>query len=199
MKNRQAGYSLAEMLTVVAIVGTLALVTVPSFVTFYQSSKVKGSMRNFTSDLRKMRQRAITRGSQTMISYETNAVGSSMANYKRTYTMYDGNLPFNSTSWTRTTRPGTAIAEPVKTLDDVMYFPDHGAATPQTFTDSVNCAALPCVAGTDSKRDIIFFPDGRVQVPSGSTAGNVTIKTDTRVPVSQYTIQISTSGRILAQ
>ncbi len=198
MKTRQSGYSLAEMLTVVAIVGVMALVTVPAFVNFYQSNKMKSTMRSFTTDLRKMRQRAITQGKQTMVSYETTPVNSALASYKRQYTFYDGNLPFNSTAWTRSKRPNTNIDEEPHSLDDVVYFPTHAAATPQTAADTVDCSTLPCVTGTDSKRDIIFFPDGRVQVPSGAAFAQVTIKTDMKIPVSQYVIEMSTSGRIKA-
>src|SRR5258708_35100838 len=71
----QAGYSLPEMITVVAIIGVLALVTIPSFINYYQSSKVKASMRNLTTDLRKMRALAITRGVQTRLSYATGGAG----------------------------------------------------------------------------------------------------------------------------
>ncbi|HEX9407409.1 MAG TPA: prepilin-type N-terminal cleavage/methylation domain-containing protein, partial [Thermoanaerobaculia bacterium] len=59
-KRSQSGYSLAEMLTVVAIVGMLALVMVPNFITFFQSNKMKSSMRNFTTDLRSARALAIS-------------------------------------------------------------------------------------------------------------------------------------------
>ena len=69
--RRQAGYSLPEMLTVVAIIGVLALVTVPAFINFYQAGKMRASMRNFTTDLRGMRQMAITKGVQTQLSYGT--------------------------------------------------------------------------------------------------------------------------------
>ena len=56
----QAGYSLTEMLTVIAIIGMLALVMVPNFISFYNSNKMKSSMRNFTTDLRSARQLAGT-------------------------------------------------------------------------------------------------------------------------------------------
>jgi prepilin-type N-terminal cleavage/methylation domain-containing protein len=195
-KDRQAGYSLAEMLTVVAIVGVMTLVTVPAFVSFYQSNKVKTSMRSFTSDLRRTRQRAITTGKQTMLSFETTSTTATLPNYKRKYYLYEGNLPFNSTSWTRATKPGTSVVEEPRSLDDIMYFPSANNPTPQTFTDVVTCSALPCTAGTDGKRDIIFFPDGRVSIPAGNQFGTVTLRTEMRVPIKQYAVQIQPSGSI---
>ena len=78
--RRQAGYSLPEMLTVVAIIGVLALVTVPAFINFYQAGKMRASMRNFTTDLRSIRQRAITRGHQTILTYDVTASGAGEVN-----------------------------------------------------------------------------------------------------------------------
>lgn len=198
MRNRQAGYSLAEMLTVVAIVGVMTLVTVPAFISFYQSNKAKATMRSFMSDLRRTRQRAITSGKQTMLSFETTPSTATLPNYKRKYYLYDGNLPFNSTSWTRATKPGTSIVEEPRSLDDVMYFPSANNPTPQTFIDVVSCSTLPCSAGTDGKRDIIFFPDGRVSIPTGNQFGTITLRTEMKIPIKQYAIQIQPSGAIKA-
>ena len=39
--RNQRGYSLAEVLTVVAIIGILSLVTVPNFISLYNSGRIK--------------------------------------------------------------------------------------------------------------------------------------------------------------
>jgi Tfp pilus assembly protein FimT len=177
------------MLTVVAIVGVLALVTVPAFITFYQSNKMKTSMRNFNSDLRSVRQYAITQGKQTALSYATGTNA-------RTYDYYLGDKALNSTSWAKITN---TAAVPTRVLDNVVYFPPNGASTPQTFTDVLDCSTPPCVAGTDGRIDVIFFPDGRVQLPGGVTVGQITIMTDMKIPRPQYTISVTPSGRVQAQ
>lgn len=191
-KRGQAGYSLAEMLTVLAIIGALALVAVPSFLTFYQSNKVKASMRNFTSDLRSVRQLAIAQGKQAMLSFGTGT-------NQRTYDWYLGDKPFNSTTWTPQTGPGRLRA--TRTLNDIVYFPAAGGSTPQTFADVFDCTtnAPNCTAGQDAKLDVIFRPDGTVQLPNNVTVGTITMKTDLRLPKSQYTVTISPSGRVQAQ
>jgi len=191
-RGHQDGFSLAEMLTVVAIVGTLALVTVPAFITYYQSGKMKSSMRNFTQDLRSTRQLAITQGKQAMLSYSTGTTA-------RAYDIYLGDKPFNSTSWTARTGATATTRRGTRYLDDVIYFPADSVTTPQTFTDTVSCATLPCTAGTDGRRDIIFFPDGHAQLPGGSTSGTITLKTDRKIWKTQYTIAVSPSGRVQAQ
>jgi prepilin-type N-terminal cleavage/methylation domain-containing protein len=57
----QRGYSLAELLTVMAIVGVLSLVTVPAFMNYAKSARLKNSLRQVSTDVRAARQRAVTR------------------------------------------------------------------------------------------------------------------------------------------
>ena len=191
MRNRrESGYSLPEMLTVIAIIGALALVSVPAFLTFMQSNKMKSSIRGLTSDLRSARQRSIAQGQQMMVSFATGAGA-------RRYDLYQGDRPFLSVNWRKTTLPEN-LKNP-RYLDDIIYFPTAGGATPQTFTDVVSCAALPCTTGTDSKIDVIFFPDGRVQMPAGLTLGTITVKSDKNIPKPQYAITITPSGRVQAR
>jgi prepilin-type N-terminal cleavage/methylation domain-containing protein len=194
-KRNEAGYSLAEMLVVVAMIGILTLVTVPAFITFFQSNKMKASMRNFTSDLRGVRQLAITKGRQTLLTYGTG-------NNARTYDWYLGNKPFNSDVWTPLTGSGRATA--TRTLENPVYFPASG----QTFSDdwdcvssAPNCLAVPPVGtgAPDGLIDVVFFPDGHVQLPAGASSGSIVIKTDQRIPRAQYTVSVSPSGRVLAQ
>jgi prepilin-type N-terminal cleavage/methylation domain-containing protein len=67
--RNQRGYSLMEMLVVVAIIGVLMLITIPNFMTMRKSTIVKGSMRQFTQDLRAARQRAVSRSSFTRVTW----------------------------------------------------------------------------------------------------------------------------------
>lgn len=198
MKSRQAGYSLAEMITVVAIVAMMTLVTVPSFISFRNSGKMRASVNTFTSDLRGARQRSITRSRQVMVTYEPTAAGAAPVNYKRTYSFYEGNLPFNSTTWAPITLTPGGGATTQRKLDDVIYFPSTGASTPQTFDDTLACVSSACTSGTDGRPEVIFFPDGRVRVPSGQTIGQITLLTDMKIAKKKYIIQLSPSGNVKA-
>jgi prepilin-type N-terminal cleavage/methylation domain-containing protein len=84
MNRRQSGYSLVEILVVVAIVGIISLVTVPNFIALQRSSKLKSSLRNFVSDIRGMRQRAVTRHEQTKINFTTGTAATA-----RGYTLWE--------------------------------------------------------------------------------------------------------------
>jgi prepilin-type N-terminal cleavage/methylation domain-containing protein len=191
-RSPQAGYSLAEMLTVVAIIGVLALVSVPSFMTFYNSNKMKTSLRTFTNDLRAARQLSITQGRQAMVSYATGTTA-------RAYDIYLGNKPFNSDKWAARTGPSSPNNRATRLLDDIAYFPPDSGTTPQTFTDTISCSTLPCSNGTDERLDVIFFPDGHAQLPTGATSATITLKTERNVPKAQYKVTISPSGRVQAQ
>jgi len=200
--SHQAGYSLAEMLTVVAIIGTLALVSVPAFMNYYNSNKVKTSMRTFTSDLRSARMTAISRGRIVKFTYKTSAVsdlqGKTPPLTERTYNIYQGNRSLgalNLVTWTPLTGPGSNPPRPEKVLDDVTYFPLDSVPTPQTFLDEDG----PPGSVADGRLDVIFYPDGHVKLPPNTTSGTITIRTDRRVPKSQYAIQISPSGRVSAR
>ena len=78
-----------------------------------QSNKMKTSMRNFTTDLRSVRQLAISQGKQVAISFKTGAA-------QRSYDWYLGDQSFNSVNWTPQTGPGRT--RPTKYLDDIAYF-----------------------------------------------------------------------------
>jgi prepilin-type N-terminal cleavage/methylation domain-containing protein len=178
MKSTQAGYSLAEMLTVVAVVGILSLVTVPAFMNFRTSNKVKSSVRTFTTELRRTRQLAITNGRETKLSFATGTSG-----VARSYNLFLGDTAVGTpATWTALTTPtsaGSGANGYTRWLDDIVYFPANTAGTPQTFTDVDGDGAL----------DVIFFPDGRVQTPAGITTPTITLKTD-RTGVSQQVFQV---------
>jgi prepilin-type N-terminal cleavage/methylation domain-containing protein len=184
-KSDQAGYSLVEMLTVIAIIGILALVTVPNFITYMQSNKMKASMRAFTSDLRTMRQTAITQGLQTRITFTPAAANQVSA---RIYDFWRGDSAFGPRpTWTQLTQSDASKAPLLKgytrRLEDVVYFP---VSASQTF---------PATNGVYS---VIFYPDGRVAMPAGATTASIVIKTDLKVPKNQYVIDVSPSGRVYA-
>jgi len=184
-KSHQSGFSLVELLTVVAIIGVLALVTVPSFVTYFQSNKMKAAMRSFTSDLRTMREYSITQGVQTKITFTPDSKATPSS---RAYDFWQGNSAFNSTTWTQLTQPNSAQAPLIKGytrhLEDIAYFP---TSTAQTFT------------ATNGVYSVIFYPDGRVGMPSSTaTTASVILKTDMKVPQPQYSIDLSPSGRVYA-
>src|SRR6185436_3256235 len=70
---KDAGYSVIEMLVVIAIIGIISLVSIPQFMAFQRSNQLKSSMRQMTADLRLARQQAIALRTQTRVRFQTGA------------------------------------------------------------------------------------------------------------------------------
>jgi prepilin-type N-terminal cleavage/methylation domain-containing protein len=174
--SRQAGVSLIEMIVVLAIIGAISLVSVPAFMTYYQSAKVKSSMRQFTNDVRAARQRAVTRARPVKMSFETGDTA-------RSYRISDGTVGAAPT-W-------TFVGSPRRMADTVFI---HSA----TFVDKDTPA--------DGFVDIIFRPNGTiadVDFPTETEAGKqvtkVSLRTETKVPYNEYKIYFERTGRMTVQ
>jgi Tfp pilus assembly protein FimT len=178
---------LAELLTVVAIIAVMSLVTVPSFIRYFNSNKIKTAMSTFSADVRTARATAIAQGREVKLTFKA---GTNL----RAYDLYLGDRSFGTVptaNWTRLTGPGSSPPKPAKSLDSVVYFPADSVTTPQTFTD---LDTTP-----DGWIDVVFYPDGHAQLPANATSGTITIMTDMKVPKPAYAITISPSGRVVAQ
>jgi type II secretory pathway pseudopilin PulG len=167
-----------EMLVVMAIIGVMSLVSVPAFMKFYWSNKMKTSLRQFTTEVRSARQRAITENHPTMLSYD---IGTG----KRQFQSYNGAIQADgSVQWT--VNPG-----PMKIMEDIVYFARPADCL---FANDIE------MADTSGWNDIIFRPNGTVQnVPAPPCgAGKVTLRTDYKVPRQNITVEFFTTGRLKA-
>jgi prepilin-type N-terminal cleavage/methylation domain-containing protein len=164
----ESGYSLVEMLVVLAIVGVLSLVTVPQFMTFYKQNKMRTAVRQFTSDIRGARQRAITLNAPTAISFTPGATPAG-GGVRGRYAIYT----LNGGTWT--------MVGGYKNLDQAVYF--------------IN-SDFPVDSGlADNMQDVVFLPNGTVSnLPSSPSTPLVVIKSDNKVPNNRCTLTFSTSG-----
>lgn len=166
MNRRQSGYSLVELLVVVAIIGVISMVSIPNFISMQRAGKLKTSLREFTSDIRRMRQRAVTRHQQTKVSFKTGT-----ATTGRDYTLNEWD-PVSST-WRQ--------IGPPKRLEDACYlsgqtnFPDRDA---------------------DTRNDIVFRSNGTPLFDAGVFRGTAIMDTDWKVPTPRYTITVELSGAV---
>lgn len=172
-KNRQSrfqrGYSMMEMLVVVGIIGILTLVTVPNFIAMRKSSIVKGSLRQFTSDLRAARQRAVTASSIVRVSFVEG---------QRIYYLHESTN--EGTSW-------APLGTNPKYLQENVYFENSSGAS--EFPDSIDDGGLGDLP------DIVFERTGVSRAPGG--LGKVLIKTTyTDIAKPTYTISVRTTGMV---
>lgn len=173
MKRRRnsAGYSLTEMLVVVAIIGIMALIAVPNFIQYYRASKLKSSLRLLTNDLRNARQRAVANNSMTKLTFQTDVSGGS-------YTILESTDK----------RPITDATK--------VWSPYVGPKTLEKPTFLTNTNFVPI--GTDTLPGVVFSNDGAVQLPAGVNPGTVDIKTSDLIPVNKYTISVYPYGKVTA-
>jgi prepilin-type N-terminal cleavage/methylation domain-containing protein len=177
-KRAECGYSLTELLVVVAIIGVLSLITVPAFINFKNQNTFRADLQSFTNDLRSARQFAIT---QTVdVRVELDVAGNQLTS--NTYRFYSSND--RGTTWTALTVAGGRGTTP-GTRGNIK-----GLVGPVWIQSVTN---IPDI-GSDNKMDIVFHPNGAMDVvaPSGTIVLRSAWKKTT---FDTYTISLSASGQ----
>ncbi|HEX2834097.1 MAG TPA: GspH/FimT family pseudopilin [Thermoanaerobaculia bacterium] len=187
-RRSTSGYSLAELLVVVAIIGVLSLVSVPAFMNYRNSAKLKSSMRQFVADLRWARQRAITENHPTMISFKTGAG-------QIVYRDFNGEVaPDGTVSYSAV----TPASKYEKRFDPDVYFAPSTSVC--LFDDTITTPAQ-----TNGWNDIVFNANGTVSnVPTadeckdnGVITGMALIRIDKgNLERRTYKFNVNPAGRI---
>jgi prepilin-type N-terminal cleavage/methylation domain-containing protein len=169
----ERGYSLAEALVVVAIIGVISLVSVPNFMAMYRSGKIKAGIRLLSTDVRAARQRAVTTYRPTMVSLGTTATE------KYSWFVYD----WNGTAWVQRKE---GVLEPETSVDNrVVYFTAIG------FPDVEPAGAL------DGRPDIIFETNGGIRNPPADPTFK--IRTDANIAKNEFVVSVSPAGSVKVQ
>ncbi|MEO8218087.1 MAG: GspH/FimT family pseudopilin [Acidobacteriota bacterium] len=135
--RRTRGFSLVELLVVMAMIGIIAVISAPAFLNFSRASSMRASLLGFSSDFRDLRQVAITRSIRVKMSF---AAGGPTNTRYVAFESTDG-----GTTWTNLLAPRKTFP---RSLEKGVYFQST------TYTD---------IAGdSDSRPDIVFFPNGSV-------------------------------------
>ncbi|HUP62172.1 MAG TPA: GspH/FimT family pseudopilin [Thermoanaerobaculia bacterium] len=180
MQSRQRGYSLAEMMVVVAIIGVLSLVAVPSFITYQRSARLKTSMRQVTNDLRAARQRAVARNVFVKLSFNKDVNPGTFRIFEAT-----SGVTVTAVNWVQTAPQAAGTS---KVLEKPITFENVN------FTDVVDGDG-----NTDGELDVIFQSDGTAVLPGGVTTGELKVKSSDPIPISSYRITVTSVGKITAQ
>jgi prepilin-type N-terminal cleavage/methylation domain-containing protein len=180
MNHRNSrGFSLVEMIVVVAIIGVLSLVSVPAFINFQRTQRIRGALRTFAGDIRTARQIAITRNVITRIE----VTGTST--YQLLRSDDDGD------TWIR--QPFRIQGADDATSGSIRYLDNLVRIDAVTFVDD----------GTDDDgntlRDLDFHSDGTVWDSDAmlTASPTITLRTDwDNTAVNRVIITISSTGQL---
>ena len=173
-RRSSRGFSLAEMLVVVAIIGILSMISVPAFINFRASNSLKSAMNVFINDVRYARQYSIT---QTV--YVRVIVDSSGATTSRTYSFQSS--ADNGATWGSMTVPGANGNQ--KSLPQQVWF--------------VSTTDLPTAGATTQ---IEYHPNGGLILATNASSGQVVIGSSwARMAYDRYTIVFSPSGQLTSR
>ena len=172
--KHQRGYSLTELLVVISLIGILSLVAVPSFMSLMNTNRMAATIRQFASDVRQARGRAVSSGRPTKISMTP---GTAPAAAAESYSLYDC-TSIDSTG--KVTCSTTAVW--THAIDNTTWF--H---TTTTFTD-VDATA-------DGPVDIVFQANGTL--PTGAPANPlVVVRSSKKILFNEADFKLNVAGTV---
>jgi len=179
MKHRgksQLGYTAAEMIVVVAIVGLFTLAAIPNFLQMYRSNELRTGARTFASDARWIRMQAIKNQRPTKISFTVNTRNYSMSE------LTAANVWVNSRERGQTNRQTQ--------LPEGITFESH------TFVDIASMPVSSRVPDdSDSLPDLVYMPDGSAYSLTDAEE-NIVLKTRHTMPKPRFKIEVRPAGNL---
>jgi len=170
-RHSERGFSLAEMLTVVAIIGILSLVSIPAFINFRASNTLRSAMNVFINDVRYARQYSITH----TVYVRVNILGSGAAT-NHTYSFEQS--ADNGGTWNPLTIPGANGNQ--KVMPQQVWF---------VFTQD-----LPT---SGAVTQIEYHPNGGLTLGPNAANGQIVLgSTWSRMRYDRYTIVLSPAGQL---
>lgn len=184
-RTNNAGYSLVELLTVIAIIGVLSLITVPAFMNFQRQNAIRSATRTVSSDFLAARAKAIREQFDVRISFKPSATEKDEA---RIYSFFSSRD--DGATWTPLDlrmRGGTlvdgATGLTTRTLERPVWFSEA-----HDFQDLNN----------DGTIDVVFHPNGTVDLETDATpVGKLVLATNwDQIRSNRYNVWVKRSGVI---
>ncbi len=167
LQNPQ-GFSLAELVTVVAAIGILAAIAVPFMMSFVQASQTRGAAQELKSLLNHARQLAITQNRSIQIGFPAPPTGAVPATTLRfLWTTGPPLCPDGSRCWIGPGTDGNGYFRLANQAQIVFananpVFSPLGAAAPAATFRVQNAQGTSCL-------DIVLSASGRIQTATSPT------------------------------
>jgi len=149
----QKGFSLTELIVVIAIIGIIAMFAVPALNPYYVNSKMKQAARDIASDIFTIREKAVSENVKCLIEF---AVASNQ------YTLNKGT--YTGEPWTVIqTKSPSAIGNDVKITNagfshgEKIYFQTRGTADPGSVSISNRYGSTATITVNNSGRNYVRF------------------------------------------
>jgi len=178
-RTNNAGYSLVELLAVVAIIGVLSLITIPAFMNMQRQNAIRAAMRTVSTDFLAARAKAIRGQYDVRISLTPSAIENPSA---RTYSFFLSRN--NGDTWQPLNLrniEGGNIPLISRTLEGPVWFSEA-----HDFLDLDN----------DGSIDIVFHPNGTVDLETEATRqGKLVLATNwEQIRSNRYNVWVRNTG-----
>ncbi|HEX8154073.1 MAG TPA: GspH/FimT family pseudopilin [Thermoanaerobaculia bacterium] len=174
-RSHRSGYSMVEMLVVLALVGIISLVTVPNFISIQRGGRLKSSVNQLAGDLRMARALAVTERARVRVVFSTMTGGPGT---RTAYTIWRWNT--GTSAWEQAVFNRNQAVRGIRIHRREMQ--------PRCFVSSVTGLAAS---------EVIFRQDGTIEFPAGVSSGRLRVTTDySKVTVRTYDISVTVTGLV---
>ena len=98
-QQKQDGFTLVEVMVTIAIIGIIAAIAIPNYLSWKPRYVFRGAVSQVRADLNRAKMRALETRRQCRVVFSTNG-----------YQLEDGNAVMNSSSWGKISATGTFTA-----------------------------------------------------------------------------------------
>lgn len=127
--GRSSGFTLIELMVVIAVLGVLAALAGPSFSSFISAQRIRNASFDLVSDLLLARSEALTRQTAVVITPSSSSADGWTGGWRLNATSASGALITN-----RTDLPASIRFVPSATLSSLNFGPDGRTVAGTTFT-----------------------------------------------------------------